>query len=183
MLPDGNDRESNWTRNVRGFTGGPDATLVARTTMRPVNPIKTHYENVNDKTPRHGRSAGGFTSLPGEKRVCRCPAMRTRHNTDVKVGSPGSWNKIWKMHDTCDRLRNLHDKKKSKWRKNVHTGITSIIRSCKKKNAIPGGLHQFQPVRSTYACGICSAAAYETRQNLRPARDAAYENRFIYAFP
>lgn len=21
MLPDGNDRESNWTRNVRGFTG------------------------------------------------------------------------------------------------------------------------------------------------------------------
>jgi len=48
MLSDGNDRESNWTRNVRGSTPGLDATPGSSDTS--INPIKTHYENVSDKT-------------------------------------------------------------------------------------------------------------------------------------
>lgn len=41
MLPDGNDRESNWKRNVRTRARLDDA---------PLNPLKTHYENVDDET-------------------------------------------------------------------------------------------------------------------------------------
>lgn len=72
MLPDGNDRESNWTRNVRRFTG----RISRSATVRPVNPIKTHYENVNDKTP-------GPPALLRHYRERRCARRRPAMPNDA----------------------------------------------------------------------------------------------------
>lgn len=56
------DRESNWIARCPGLYRWGDRRnpRVASTPPLPINPIKTHYENVNDKTLQATGNSSAF---------------------------------------------------------------------------------------------------------------------------